>query len=108
MPYINNEANIPYRMDNLTRGYCIIFNVAVVEGRFRDGSHVDVRKLKQTFQFLGFVVSVIDNPSKLEINRTLRNCKLYPYLLINKRILKVPFKECQYPTEPFNYYHSAR
>ncbi|CAC5358896.1 unnamed protein product [Mytilus coruscus] len=73
MPYINNEANIPYRMDNLRRGTCIIFNVAVVEGRFRVGSHIDVRKLKQTFVFLGFVVYEINNPSKSEINGTLNN-----------------------------------
>lgn len=77
MPYINDEANIPYRMDHKKRGSCIIFNVAVVNGRIRNGSHEDVRKLKHAFQFLGFVVIVVDNPSKSEINCTLNNCKLY-------------------------------
>lgn len=66
-----------YPMNNQKRGYCIIFNVENIGGSIRNGTDIDVKRLRKCFNVLGFHVIVKQNPTRAQIHSTMTHCKLF-------------------------------
>lgn len=80
--YIGNCEEF-YAMDNKRRGYCIIFNVEDVGGRIRNGTNIDAKRMQDSFKCLGFRVVFKQNPTRAEINSTMKWCKLIYNIFCN-------------------------
>ncbi|XP_076076070.1 caspase-3-like [Mytilus galloprovincialis] len=66
-----------YPMNKQKRGCAIIFNVENVGGRIRNGTDIDVTRLKKCFNLLGFDVLVKQNPTREEIYYTMAQYASY-------------------------------
>lgn len=73
---IHKEAD-QYNMDHPSRGKCVIFNHEHFDMGFepRMGSHVDAKRIEQTFQRLGFQVEICDDYEYSEVTSKIAECK---------------------------------
>ena len=74
-----DTPDLRYKMDSSPRGLAMIINNAAFPNTSgfnpRQGSEVDVRKLSELFEYLGFAVGVQENLSKKQIHAVIQKFK---------------------------------
>lgn len=66
-----------YKMNHPNRGKCVVFNHEIFDNNAnREGSSNDARKIKETFEKLGFQVIILNNLKHSEVIQSIDNRKL--------------------------------